>query len=64
MVVVAVHQTKGLPNIVILHAFKDLQFKDWQVIVSQKAESILAPVCMMPKLGFFQMGSEGLSSAL
>lgn len=38
MVVVAVHQTKGLPNIAILHAFKDLQFKDWQATISQKAE--------------------------
>lgn len=38
MVVVAVHQTKGLPNIAILHAFKDLHFKDWQATVSRKAE--------------------------
>lgn len=52
---VAVHQTKELPNAVILHALKDLQCKDGQAALSQWL-STPAPTWKMPKLGFFQKG--------
>lgn len=47
----------------ILHALEDLQFKDWQATLSKRL-SILAPVCMVPKLGFFQRLLEGLTTSV